>query len=415
MALKDTRKDTRTIAKELDVQCVLEGSVRRAGDDVRITAQLIDAGTDTHLWTETYEGTLKDVFEIQEKVARSIVDELQLELKPEEEQRLTERPIDNPQAYDCYLRARHETEVFTKDGFDRAIEHLQAGLDLVGENAALLAGMGYVYFHYANIGVGKEDYADRAEEYARKALDLNPHSAWAHLVLGCVFQAFRGNPRQAFHHLRSGLKIKPDDPHLLYWFTIGQYPVGKSDESEPLVRRLQEVDPLSPYARWLPAGVDLGLGKFDQASDFAWHQLPQTPHFDFFHTLALTYAGRVDQALSLIHERAQEESDDLFLQMMRVLGRAIGGEPEPLSHLLSGEKSKTIRRDPVWAYFSASFCALAGLEERAMELLSVAVDQGFLNYPLLAEHDPFLSKFRGEPLYEALLERVKHEWEYFEV
>ena len=381
MALKDTRKDTRTIGRELSVQCVLEGSVRRAGDDLRITAQLIDAETDTHLWAKTYEGTIRDVFEIQEEVARSIVGELQLELRPEEERRLTERPIDNPQAYDCYLRARYETEFFAQDGYDRAIEHLQAGLELVGENSALLAGMGYVYFHYSNIGLGEEDYADKAEEYAQRALVLDPESAEAHLVLGCIFQAFRGNPRLAFHHLRSGLRIKPDDAHLLYWTVIGQYAVGKSDSSHPLVERLQQVDPLSPYTRWLPAGVDLGLGRFEEASDFPWYQLPKVPHFDFFHSLALTYAGRFEQAQALIGERTDGQSDDLFFQMMRVLGRAIEGEAEPLLQLLSGTRAKTMERDPVWAYYGASFCALVGLEEKAMEWVSLAADRGFFNYP----------------------------------
>ncbi|UCC73716.1 MAG: hypothetical protein JSV86_03915, partial [Gemmatimonadota bacterium] len=119
-ALKGTQKDTRTIASELDVQYVLEGSVRKAGNDLRITAQLIDGRTDEHLWSERYSGTLDDVFDMQERISCSIVDALMLELSPEEERRLTERPIDNVQAYECYLRARQEIWLFTKDATDRA-------------------------------------------------------------------------------------------------------------------------------------------------------------------------------------------------------------------------------------------------------------------------------------------------------
>jgi TolB-like protein len=106
--LKGTDKDTRTIARELDVQYVLEGSVRKAGNDLRITAQLIDGRTDEHLWSERYSGTLDDVFDMQERLSCSIVDALMLELSPEEERRLTERPIDNAQVYECSLRARHD-------------------------------------------------------------------------------------------------------------------------------------------------------------------------------------------------------------------------------------------------------------------------------------------------------------------
>jgi TolB-like protein len=142
--LKGTDKDTRTIARELDVQYVLEGSVRKAGSDLRITAQLIDGGTDEHLWSERYSGTLDDVFDMQERLSCSIVDALMIELNPEEDRRLKERPIDNVQAYECFLRARQEIWLFTKDALDRARQHLQNGLEIIGENALLLAGMGYV-------------------------------------------------------------------------------------------------------------------------------------------------------------------------------------------------------------------------------------------------------------------------------
>ena len=106
MMFKGTQKAIKTIAQELNVKYVLEGSVRKAGNDLRITAQLIDATSDAHLWAEKYSGTLDDVFDIQEKVSRSIVDALKLKLSPEEKQKIAERPIENVQAYESYLRAR---------------------------------------------------------------------------------------------------------------------------------------------------------------------------------------------------------------------------------------------------------------------------------------------------------------------
>ena len=108
MVFKDTKKDVKTIAHELGVQYVLQGSVRRAGNQLRISAQLIDASRDDHVWAENYDGTLEDVFAIQERLARVIVAALELRLSDDEQQRLAERPIRDVQAHECYLRARHE-------------------------------------------------------------------------------------------------------------------------------------------------------------------------------------------------------------------------------------------------------------------------------------------------------------------
>ena len=108
MTFKGTKKKVPEIARELDVQYVLEGSVRKAGQSLRITAQLIDAATDAHLWAEKYSGTLEDVFDVQEKVSRAIVAALKLKLTPEESKKIAERPIDNVAAYQCYLKANAE-------------------------------------------------------------------------------------------------------------------------------------------------------------------------------------------------------------------------------------------------------------------------------------------------------------------
>jgi serine/threonine protein kinase len=119
----------------LKVRHVLEGSVRRAGNNLRITAQLIDAETDGHLWAERYAGTLDDVFDIQEKVARAITDALQVKLSPDEQQRLAERPVADARVLDCYHRAWFEMSHFSKESVEGAIRLLQQGLDTFGEQA----------------------------------------------------------------------------------------------------------------------------------------------------------------------------------------------------------------------------------------------------------------------------------------
>jgi serine/threonine protein kinase len=416
MQLKGTDKDTKTIGRELDVQYVLEGTVRRAGDRLRITAQLINAANDAHLWTEKYDGVLEDVFDMQEKVSGSIVDALMLELSPEEERRMAERPIDNAQAYECYLRARQEIWLFTKDALDRARQHLQNGLAIIGENALLLAGMGYVYAQYANIGVEHEEYIEKAEEYARKALALDPESPEAHIVLG-VTTAIRGDPKTTFYLLKQALARKPDDPHALLWLVTVHTLVGRVDEAYPLAERLARVDPLTPVSLWGEAFLDVMGGRFEVASEEVtkWFRMePQNPAA-LFCALFLAYCSRYDEAREFIRGNVQAGLEDQFTRMTLLLAGALDGDSSRFQEIETEDFLKWARRDPQFSYFVAGIHALAGLKEEALDWLSNAVDRGFINYPFIAEHDPLLESIRGEPRFRQLMVRVQKEWEEFEV
>jgi serine/threonine protein kinase len=141
MTFKGTKKKIPEIARDVNVQYVLEGSVRKAGNSLRITAQLIDAQNDTHLLAEKYSGTLDDVFDIQEKVSHAIVNALKLKLAPEEERKMAERPIGDLRAYECYLRAMHEIWHWRGETLTHALQYLQEALEMVGDNVLLYAGM----------------------------------------------------------------------------------------------------------------------------------------------------------------------------------------------------------------------------------------------------------------------------------
>ena len=200
MTFKGTQKRVREIAQELYVHYVLEGSVRKAGNDLRITAQLIDAKNDAHLWAEKYSGTLDDVFDMQEKISRSIVDALKLRLSPEEKQRIAEKPISDLAAYECYLRANAETIRLTGDAIRRAVRYLQDALTIIGENALLYTGIAFAYLQLVNVGAEHEESLDQAEEYAKKALALDPEYGKAHAMLGWI--AMWRDPRTAYDHLK---------------------------------------------------------------------------------------------------------------------------------------------------------------------------------------------------------------------
>ena len=164
---------------------------------------------DAHLWAEKYSGTLDDVFDVQEKVSRAIVAALKLKLTPEESKKIAERPIDNVAAYQCYLRANAEIWRFNENALHNAELHLQKGLDILGDNALLYSAMAAVYWQYVNIGIAQEDYIAKAEEYAEKALALDPDSPQAHFQIGIIRAAFYGDIRECIRRFRKTLSVNP--------------------------------------------------------------------------------------------------------------------------------------------------------------------------------------------------------------
>lgn len=169
MTLKGSRKAMREIGDLLNVSHVLEGSVRKAGQNLRIAAQLVDAATDGHLRAEHFSGTLDDVFEIQEKVARAITEALQGRLSPAEQQSLMERPVSDPRVLECCHRAHHEMLFCTRASLDRAVRLLQQGLETLGEQPLLCVGLAQV--HYFAL----ESHLEPREEALGKAAEFTRH------------------------------------------------------------------------------------------------------------------------------------------------------------------------------------------------------------------------------------------------
>ncbi len=418
MTFKGTKKKTKEIAREVNVQYVLEGSIRKVGNNLRITAQLIDASNDTHLWAEKYSGTLDDVFDIQEKVSRSIVDSLKLKLSPEEDKKIAEQPIDNVQAYECYLRARQEIWRLTEESLDRALQLLQNGLDIIGENALLYSGIGYVYYQYVNMGFKQEDYISKAEDYIKRVLELEPESSQGHFLIGLINGAFRGNQKQSIHHFKLALATNPNDSEVLLWLMSGYMLVGKTSAAGPLVERILKINPLNPVNYCFIAVLHCYGGEFDLALERANKSIqmePENTAFKFIYALILAYNQRFDEAFSIIEKMVKTAPEYTWTQWGLFLKYALNHERNKISELFTRELQNTAERDPQYSSFVASFYSLLGQKEEALNWLENAVNQGFINYPFLNEYDPFLENIRGEERFKKLMERVKYEWENFKV
>ena len=408
MHYKGRDKPLPVIARELNVRYVLEGSVRKAGDNLRITAQLIDSASDAHLWAETYSGTLDDVFAIQEKVARAIVEALRVPLTAQEDRGLAARPLPSAAAYDCYLRATQEIWQWTPEALARAERHLMNALEIVGEHPLILAGLSQVHTQAVNIGHSQEEGLAKALSYAERALALDPDSAQAHAARGMLC-TLEGDYPAAVHHYRLAMAGARGDVATWGWLTFLLAVMGKGDAAARLAEESVRLDPVNPNWRLMHAVLPVFLGQFDQAVDRmsrAIRMAPDWAMFLFWHGLALALAGRLPDSLDALVGLPADAATDVWTRLGQLLRATLQGAPDSFDHLLSEDFLPAVRRDGQNSWHVAGFQAHLGRKEAALDWLENAVDRTFVPAALF-ERDPFLALVRSDPRFERILARAR--------
>jgi TolB-like protein len=418
MTFKGTKKKIGEIASDVNVRYVLEGSVRKSGNNLRIAAQLIDAMTDTHIWAEKYTGILDDIFNIQEKVSRSISDSLRLKLTMEEEKKMSNRPIDNVQAFEYYLRAKNEIYSWTDKGLERALDYLNRGLEISGDNILLYFGIGYVYWTYINIGFKhKEECILNAMRYANKIFEMDPDSIHGHRLLGIINLRIAKLQTGAFQ-LKKALEIDPNDPEALIWLSCIYANVGKQFAAVTYVERIINIDPFNISAQTLYIWIDVLDGCFGLAlekSKKAIKLIPGHPVLMVLHAIMMAYNNQRSETYPLLDEVMKLYPENLWSHLGQCLKYALQGDKERTIQAMSNGVKEKARCDLYDAQLMAECDALIGEKDEAITSLEYAVNLGAVNYPFYAETDPFLENIRKEKRFKKLMERVKYEWENFEV
>jgi TolB-like protein/Tfp pilus assembly protein PilF len=415
---KGKTMDPKKVGQELGVKAVLLTRMVRQGDRLTVSPTLVRAEDGGQLWGERYERKLEDILSLEENIATSVVQALRLKLTEKDKRAISAREIDNAAAYEYYLKAKQEIERFREDAVDRALQYLQSGLALVGDNTLLYSAMAYAYFQYVNIGVRLEDSAARAEEYAKKALALDPSYPKALVILGLIEGVFRGNQKESVRYLKKALSLDPNDPEALEWLACIyiQY-LGKISAAVPLIERLAQVEPLNLIVYNLQGAAYYNEGRYDLAEK----SISKAYQMDSGNgTTAQAYAmvliknRKIDQASSVIDQMVQTFRDDVGTKLAQVYKYAFLNDRTNLLKVMTPDFQEIIRTDPASSSWVASALALIGEKEKALDWLENAVNRGFINYPMLAERDPWLANIRGEARFKKLLERVKYEWEHFE-
>ena len=416
LALRRATRSAPAIAKLLRVRYLLEGSVRRAGQRLRISAQLIDALHDVHIWAESFDGTIDDVFAMQAQLAQLITQALKLHLSSADRERLAQNSISNVAAYECYLRARQEGWRWRRDSIDRAVQLLEQALLLGGGHARLYAALGVAHLQYreAGIDLSAQPLAN-AERCARQVLALQPGCAAALQLRGWINYS-RGLLQQAVHDLKGVLEQEPHNADALLLLCNCYLVSGRVAAARPLLERLARVDPLTPLTQCMPAFADIMEGEFARAPGPYRKMLemdPANPLARLFYVWALLLNGRTRQAQALTEACPADVCDTLAAQVMRLLVAAAAGSLSDAQARLSPELEAAATATDMFPRLLAQGFALAGRRAAALHWLECAIERGFINYPYLARHDPAFRGLRRDAGFKRLMSVARTRWQAF--
>ena len=375
---KNKDANVRTIARELGVKNILEGSVRRAGKRIRITAQLIDADSDFHLWSETFDRELEDIFAVQDEIARSIVDALEVTLSPKQERIIEKAQTADIKAYDCYLRGRiyfHDMRGSLKP----ALEMFSEAIRIDPEYALAYAGLADVstvlYMWYEK----DEEHLARADSASRRALELDPELAEGHAARGHLL-SWKKRYEEAEREFETAMRLDPTLYEAPFFYARAAMMHGAYEKAAQMFERAAAVRPDDYQAPLLVLPVYRKLGREAEAKATA------------------------QRALRLVERHLKLNPED-----HRAYALGAG------AYLKTGDTERALERadralelapgNRTVLYNLASVYSIAGEVDKALDCLERSASVGPLSREYL-EHDSDLDPLRGEPRFRALMGKL---------
>jgi TolB-like protein/Tfp pilus assembly protein PilF len=396
---KGRNEDVRTIGTQLNVAYVLEGSVRRSGNEVRITAQLIDTGNGTHRWSGSFDREAGAVLAMQDEVATGVARALQVTLGADE---LRSRPLSvRPEAYDSYLRGRHGEDQMNQAGWELAVIEFQKALELdpsFTPAAELLARTDVLLADYAPDPEGHR--LETARQAALAALRLDPNSAAAHAVLGDVYM----NKREwaaSEREVNIGRRLEPRNSVLLQIEGKLAMIRGQSDDAIQFLNSVLEADPLRPTAHQLAEYAYLGAHRLKEAEAEIRKALQVSPELDTGHydlALILLAQGQREAALKEVEREVDDQNRDAGLAIVHfAIGRKNDSDAALARLIASSAKS--------WPSGISQVYAARGELDEAFSWLDRAYSQNDVDLPFIRCYLPW-APLRQDPRYRAFLKKM---------
>ena len=409
MRYKDSKEPIGSIAAELRVATVLEGSVRKANGRVRISAQLIDAVEDRHLWVESYDHPLENIFEIQSDVSRQIAQALAAELSAEEKMGLEQKPTADVEAYDLYLKGRYLWGRRTVDGLEKSIQYFARALEHDPEFALAEAGRADSYVTLAMYGMrAPDEVMPLARDSATRALSLAPRMAEARTALATVKALYDWDWRGAEQEFRQAIEIQPNYPVAHQWLASNLLtPLGRFEEARAANRRAGELDPLSEAIATTFGVISLYSAEYESAVRVLSEVLDVHDRFGmaaFFRGQAEMELGLLDDAVDSLRLASQRTDSSSEVLAALANAYAAGGRTDEARDLLASLEARSAEGygSPV---LKAQIHLGLGEQDRALDLLEQAAEVRAADLVWLWVR-PIYRPLRGNPRFEAILETV---------
>ena len=412
MGYKDGEKKIDEIARELKVGTILEGSVRKAGDKLRITVQLIDSESSDHLWSESYDREMKDVFAIQSDISQTVAEALKIKLLPVEKQRIEKQPTKNVQAYELYLKGLETAPWivagYQKENIERSREYFERAVELDPNFALAYAGLESCYmeaFMYKRF----DERAPKADAAARKALELDDNLAESHIAF-----ADTKWHRYDFDGYEKGIKraieLKPNNAAAHLYLGIHHLLSGAFDEAQVEMRRARELDPFSSMIRGYNRSLLYRSRQYDRALEEIGEEMKLHDRPGLHDALAGIYLVKGDYYKALIESEkavavAGPDDRPFFISTLACIYAKTGRKEEAIRILNELEEFSKQRHYAIYydAFAPVYYCL--GDYDETFRIFEKAYDEHseLLPFSLI---DPFYDELRSDPRFIALLKKV---------
>jgi len=407
MPYRERTAAPRDVARELGVAHLLEGSVRKSGNRLRVVASLLDAERDVSVWGERFDGTIDDVFDMQDRVAAAIVSALSLTLSPEEQARLVEHPIDDAAAYDAYLRAREGINAWTATGMQRALGHLEEAARLAPDNLFVLRGMARACWGAVNNSVSNDlSLLDDALRHAETIERLVPGSAFAAEIRGLV-AAMRGDLGTAMRDLGKAYEAMPEDVDIGFWYGAFLMFTDHVEVGLGVARDVRRRDPAHPLVSLMESMGEQMIGSFETALPRLDEGPGSTPVAIWCMAQGLVGLSAGDDAHALrAFDRAALEPPDAMTGLSAFLASAVRKDAAGAAAILTPQLEGMLWHDFSYVEYAAEGFALLGDVDGIRKWLGRSAELGAGHYSGLTRYHavwrPWLSHPDVAPIFAQL-------------
>jgi adenylate cyclase len=398
----------RKVGDQLHVGTVLEGSVRKAGDKLRVTAQLINVSDGYHLWSKDYDGDVKDILNFQSNVAEQVVQALQVHLGAKAARVLSKKPTENPEAHRFYLLGRYEFGKYTQAGWNNAIRYYEEALKLDPDYALAYCGLADNYAYMGSVVMPERDAIAKEKEFAEKALALDPELAEAHMSLALALVAV--------YDWRNGLKefdrALELNPNLAFAYELQAWTVnglGRFDEAIAKTKKAVELDPLNPFFQMSLSFYQYWARQYDDAIAQARRTLAMDPNSVINHVLiGLSFLKKGDAAGAIAEfQKVKTPNPGAWYQGFLGYAYAISGDRAKAEQALR-ELEELVKRQYVSPTAFATIYLGLGQKEKCLNWLEKSYEQQDSACWYL-KIDQIYDSVRDEPRFQALVEEIFHE------